>query len=306
MHKAGNKLNNRPYTPWALALLLAAGACGTPNPAVDDTPTSGSVLMIADADCRTAIDKELMVFSAFYPKAHIRMRYMDEGALLQAMLNDSVRCVVTATVPTGAQQAFYQKRNITTPVVPVYKSGIAVVVNKESTLQHLDLQGLARLLGKGMAAGTDTLQAFFVGQGSGIARLLKDTLHLQTLRAQAMQDVGELVAQVSRSTRSVGFLPFEALSDQDDPQVQALRSQVRLLPIARTATDPPVAISQSTLADGSYPLPRTVNILLTEGKSGLGTGFVSFVANHKGQRIILKLGLVPIKIPERNIEIVHE
>lgn len=306
MHKAGNKLSNRPHIPWALALLLACGSCGAPNPAVDDTPTSGAVLMIADADCRAAMDKELMVFGSFYPKAHIHMRYLDEGALLQAMLNDSVRCVVTTTVPTGAQQAYYQKRNITTPVVPVYKSGIAVVVNKESPLQSLDLQGLAQLLGKGLTAGADTLQGLFPGQGSGIARLLKDTLHLQAMRAQALPNVRELVAQVARSTRAVGFLPFEAISDQDDPQVQALRSQVRLLPIARTAADAPVAISQSTLADASYPLPRTVNILLTEGKSGLGTGFVSFVANHKGQRIILKLGLVPIKIPERNIEIVHE
>jgi phosphate transport system substrate-binding protein len=47
-------------------------------------------------------------------------------------------------------------------------------------------------------------------------------------------------------------------------------------------------------------------MVLAEGKSGLGTGFVSFVANHKGQRIILKLGLAPHKIPAREVEIVHE
>jgi phosphate transport system substrate-binding protein len=47
-------------------------------------------------------------------------------------------------------------------------------------------------------------------------------------------------------------------------------------------------------------------MLLTEGKSGLGTGFVSFVANHKGQRIILKLGVAPINVPPRNIQIVPQ
>jgi phosphate transport system substrate-binding protein len=64
--------------------------------------------------------------------------------------------------------------------------------------------------------------------------------------------------------------------------------------------------SQGTLADRSYPLRRQVVMVLAEGKSGLGTGFVSFVANHKGQRIILKLGLAPQKIPAREVEIVHE
>jgi phosphate transport system substrate-binding protein len=64
--------------------------------------------------------------------------------------------------------------------------------------------------------------------------------------------------------------------------------------------------SQSTLADGSYPLRREVYMILAEGKSGLGTGFVSFVANHKGQRIILKLGIAPHKVPAREVEIVHQ
>jgi len=42
-----------------------------------------------------------------------------------------------------------------------------------------------------------------------------------------------------------------------------------------------------------------------EGKSGLGTGFVSFVAGHKGQRIILKSGLAPQIVPARDVMIVH-
>jgi len=60
------------------------------------------------------------------------------------------------------------------------------------------------------------------------------------------------------------------------------------------------------LADASYPLRRPVYMVLAEGKSGLGTGFVSFVANHKGQRIILKHGLAPHKVPPREIEIVTQ
>jgi phosphate transport system substrate-binding protein len=38
-----------------------------------------------------------------------------------------------------------------------------------------------------------------------------------------------------------------------------------------------------------------------QGKAGLGMGFASFIAGEIGQRIILKSGLVPVKIPSRNI-----
>jgi phosphate transport system substrate-binding protein len=39
-----------------------------------------------------------------------------------------------------------------------------------------------------------------------------------------------------------------------------------------------------------------------ESFSGLGSGFVSFVAGEKGQRIILKSGLVPATMPIRIIQ----
>lgn len=317
MHKAamrGSELN------WAVVLttglLLLGGGCSTPDPERDDTPTAGRILVLADADCKPVVEKELLVFRSFYPKADIRVRYLPEAQLLKAMLNDSVRCVVTAVEPGGEQQAYFNERNISAPVVPVYHSGIAVVVHKDSPVQHLNLQQVARLLGKtdGLQVTTDadnnrfldSLTALFAGGGSGVARQLMDSLRIGPLRAQALPDVPSVITQVARNNRVIAFLPFEAISDLDDPAMRELRDQVRLLPIARTAADAATPLNQSTIGDASYPLSRTVNMVLTEGKSGLGTGFVSFVANIKGQRIILKLGLAPIRVPARNIQVVPQ
>ncbi len=300
-------------------VLLAASASGcrfsAPDPEKDDTPTSGSVLVLADADCRSVIDQELLVFSALYPKAHVHVRYLGEAELVKAMLNDSVRCVVTTVAPGADQAAYFKKRQLSAPVIPIYKAGIAVVVQKNSPLQYLSVAQVAELLGKpeGLQVTTDmeanlhldSLTALFAGTGSGVARLLADSLGIKTIRARALADVPAVVDQVARDPRTIGFLPFEAISDLDNPAVRALREQVRLLPISPAAGGPAVQPSQSSLADGSYPLRRTVTMVLTEGKSGLGTGFVSFVANHKGQRIILKLGVAPITVPPRNVEIVH-
>ncbi len=67
--------------------LLGASAAGcrftAPDPGKDDTPTSGRVLVLADADCRPVIDQELLVFSALYPKAEVQVRYMDEADLVK-------------------------------------------------------------------------------------------------------------------------------------------------------------------------------------------------------------------------------
>ncbi len=296
--------------------LLLLAACTSPDPGRDDTPTSGRVLIMADADCKPVVEKELLVFSDFYPKAQIHVRYLPEAELLKAMLNDSVRCVVAAVEPGGEQQAYFNKRTISAPVVPIYHSGIAVVVNKDSPVHALRLDQVARILGKTDAVEVssdaerdlflDSLTALFPGKGSGVARQLMESLHIAQLRAQALPDAAAVVAQVARGKYLIAFLPFEAISDLDDPAMRDLREQVRMLPIAPSAAAAPVPLNQATIADGSYPLHRTVNMVLTEGKSGLGTGFVSFVANIKGQRIILKLGLAPIRVPARNIQVVHQ
>jgi phosphate transport system substrate-binding protein len=40
-----------------------------------------------------------------------------------------------------------------------------------------------------------------------------------------------------------------------------------------------------------------------QGYSGLGMGFTSFVGTETGQRIILKSGLLPVRMPSRKIRI---
>jgi phosphate transport system substrate-binding protein len=59
--------------------------------------------------------------------------------------------------------------------------------------------------------------------------------------------------------------------------------------------------SQNNIAEGTYPLARDLYIINCQGYSGLGMGFASFVAGDIGQRIILKSGLLPVRMPGRNI-----
>jgi phosphate transport system substrate-binding protein len=51
-------------------------------------------------------------------------------------------------------------------------------------------------------------------------------------------------------------------------------------------------------------LARDLYIINCQGFSGLGMGFASFVAGDVGQRIILKSGLLPVRIPTRKFTII--
>lgn len=302
-------------TPFLLA------SCGdAPDPRTDDVPTKGHVLILADEDLRDLVEAEEFMFESIYDKATLDIRYLPEAELLKAVMNDSVRCWIGTVLPGGEQEAYYNKRNVKAHVVPIAMDGIAVLVHPDIGLDSLSAGEVLHALTFPQTFAAqgwmhkdgplDQPRPWFPSAGSGVARCLVDSLvgSVAQQRIVAMADKGldSMVQRVARDPLALGFASFSSLSDLDNPHMKALRAQVKLLAISTSDNSLGVLPSQSTLADGSYPLRRPVYMVLAEGKSGLGTGFVSFVANHKGQRIILKHGIAPNKVPPREIEVVAQ
>ena len=63
---------------------------------------------------------------------------------------------------------------------------------------------------------------------------------------------------------------------------------------------------QAYLATGDYPLSRSLYVLLNDPRSALPSGFTAFLTSDRGQRIILKSGLVPATQPVRIVNVKDE
>jgi hypothetical protein len=63
---------------------------------------------------------------------------------------------------------------------------------------------------------------------------------------------------------------------------------------------------QAYIANKLYPLCRSVYMINRQTRAGLGTGFVSFVAGEKGQRMMKLAGLVPATMQVRLIQITNK
>ncbi len=285
--------------------MLLAACSGPPDPRVDDTPTRGEVVVLADEDLRSMIEAQRKVFEHFYDNARLRIHYLPEARLREAMLGDSVRAVFTTCLPDSVQFDHFRKRNFTPDAVPILVDAIALVRAHGGAEEPVDVAWLKRRLTD--RSGRTCLVS---GAGNGVARTLADSLFdgdgAMITGAAATDGLDALIDRVASDTALTGLISFALISDLDDPRCRELRERVRLIPIAADDTSRAVMPSQGTLADGGYPLRRRVYAILTEWKSGLGTGFVSFVAGHKGQRIILKHGLAPHKVPAREVQIVNE
>ena len=59
--------------------------------------------------------------------------------------------------------------------------------------------------------------------------------------------------------------------------------------------------SQTTFATDEYPLKSEFYVLNYQPNLGLGIGFSAFLTGDRGQRIVLKSGLLPATMPGREI-----
>ena len=98
------------------------------------------------------------------------------------------------------------------------------------------------------------------------------------------------------SKNSLGIIGSNWLNDKRDTTNVTFKKNITVMGVSKldSAT---LANSwkpyQYYLYNGNYPLIRTIYALLNEPRSGVPTGFVHFCQLPRGQKIILRAGLLP-------------
>jgi phosphate transport system substrate-binding protein len=105
------------------------------------------------------------------------------------------------------------------------------------------------------------------------------------------------------------------ISDSDDPTQMRFKNGIRVAGLMPDSVEELLKVKpeehkddyfqplQAYLAKGFYPLSRDMMVCSREAKSGLGTGFIAWLASDKGQRVVLKAGLLPATMPVRIVKI---
>ena len=149
----------------------------------------------------------------------------------------------------------------------------------------------------------------FDNSGSSLVRYLKELAGEKDFKQKniyALKSNKEVIEYVSKHPEAIGITGFSWINDPGADYADAAKN-VRVLAIkdegSKTAPSQYFRPSQTTLYLKQYPLLRYLYVVNCSGRDGLGSGFEHFIESDKGQRIILRSGLLPIAIPERNIVI---
>jgi phosphate transport system substrate-binding protein len=295
-------------------------SCGNSNTGLSDTPTSGKAFISVDESYKLILDAELSMFHFLYKDAHISAELKPEGDVIQTLLNnDSCRLAIISRKLTNEEKDFFKKKKLYPIETKVALDAVAIIVHNDNIADSMSMDHLRAIFsGKifswnaiDSSAKQDSIHVIFDSKKSANARYLSEKFLSNSSQFPkncfAVNSNPDVVNYVSEHPNSLGIISVNWISDRDDSLTNSFLKKVKVVALS-SDINPYLFYQpyQAYIADGSYPLIREIWAINREGKSGLGTGFVAFVAGEKGQRIILKSGMVPATMPTRIVEIKTE
>ncbi|PAW92909.1 hypothetical protein CKK33_05155 [Mucilaginibacter sp. MD40] len=298
----------------ALAVILAVQGCGQSGSGNKkaqqpmDGFTSGIAQFSADESFSPIIDEELFVFKSAFQDAKPVITYKPETGVISDLLNDKTRIIITSRLLDTMETGVLKRRALTPEVNKFATDAVAIIINRASNDTTTSVSEIKQMLnGK---AKTDK-SIVFDNPNSSLVRYLKTLSGNNELKQKniyALSSNKEVIKYVSTHPNAIGITGFSWLNDPDKDYADAVE-KVKIVGVkddnSKTATNEYFKPSQTTLVQHTYPLSRSLYIIDCTGRKGLGAGFASFLASERGQRIILKSGLLPEVIPQREINIVH-
>ncbi|HHG85403.1 MAG TPA: hypothetical protein ENJ82_11710 [Bacteroidetes bacterium] len=278
-----------------------------------ETTTYGEINIGIDEMLAPVMRQEVMVFMELFPEGILHPFYKPEGELIRGLLDDSLRMIIIGRELRADEAAQIRQDKIRPTITQIGKAAIALVGHPSNPIDSLTENQLGQIMRGELSnwaeiGGKDeAINIVFDHPQSGVVSFVQnrfmnegDSLPANAFTAMSTEKVVDYVAQ---APNALGLVGVSWVADRDEPQVRDFLSRVRLVRMQTPDTSdlPGVWVRpyQNEIELDRWPLTHGIYAVSREHFSGLGTGFVVFVAGERGQRILLKAGVMPAYMPPR-------
>lgn len=297
-------------------IFIAEVSCNQTGMKATDTPTSGTTTIAVDETFEPVIQEETDVFESIYQSAEVLHISCPEVKAFNLLLHDSVGMVVATRLLNDQEKKFFADQKIFPKEIKIATDAIAFIVNKNNS-DTLITTGLVKRILSGELKYWNEVNA---KSELGAIKVVFDNTESSTAQYAATQicngklsgDLNalksnrEVIDYVAQNVNAIGIIGVNWISSHKQSILIGFQQGIKVMAVSKectASTDNSFQPYQAYLSTGQYPYTRSVYIILTEPRNGLATGFTSFIASDRGQRIILKSGILPATQPVRLIHV---
>lgn len=300
------KIDQLPYVLFLFVAVLFVNCKQADGSKKDkETILKGSTTILVDETIKPLIEDQIAVFQSDY-SAKITIEAKSEKEVEQAFLKDTSRIVVLSRTLNAEEMKHFERLKITPKITKIATDAIAFISNKNNNDTLIALEDVIHFIqGKPQKAIKGLV---FDNPNSSTVRYMNDLAGLKESPQKGIYSFKaneDVVKFVSENDGMIGVVGLNWLY-QPSPKMKEVVKKINVLSVKNETENAFFSPTQNNLAMGKYPLARDLFLINCQGYTGLGMGFASFVAGEVGQRIILKSGLLPIRMPGRRIIIKNE
>ena len=280
------------------------------NSATYDSPSSGTIHISVDESFKPVINEQIRMYEISYPGTKIIAHYKPEADCLRDLFSDTLNRTVIITRGLTEREDKYMKDSL--HYFPAWNAvatdAIAVVVNKESTDTLFTLKRLYdQLSGK---INRDQTIVFDGLNATSTVRFIVDSVlkgqKFDTSVVKAAKTSNDVLDYIAENKNAIGLVGINWIGNPEEPSQVKRLTKVKIAYVECIVCDdtPYVKPMQQSIITRRYPLVRGLYYINKENYVGLGTGFVNFLKNERGQLIFRRAYLGPVMdLDIRNVKI---
>ncbi|MDO4160354.1 MAG: substrate-binding domain-containing protein [Prevotellaceae bacterium] len=301
------------YTIVGLTLLFTTfSSCGEEKrkSSRTDTKSSGAITFASDESFSPIIDEELQVFEALNPEAKLTPIYTNELDAINLLMTDSIQLVIASRRFKQKEIDNLKARKFLPVCFPIAYDGLSLIINRENTDSCISVKDVKRILSGEVKDWSEIvpgskrglIEVVFDNKQSSTVHYCVDSLlngkPINSPNIYAANTSKEVIDHVEKTPNSIGVIGSNWLNDKRDTTNTTFKKNITVMSLSKFDKATPYNSwkpYQAYLLDGRYPLVRTIYVLLNDPYNGLPWSFGHFIEMPKGQLIIFKSGLLPVR-----------
>ncbi len=274
-----------------------------------DTYSSGTISFVSDESFSPIIEEERTVFQFDYPQAKVNPIYTSESDAINRLLDGKAWLAFSARNFKDSELKNLQARNFRPMAIKVAYDALAFIVNKANNDTIISVQDIVNVMNgkatkwKDLSYGSNDglITVVFDNAKSSTVHYVEDSIlggkPITNPNVAAVNKTAEVIKYVEENPHAIGVIGNNWLNDKHDSTNLTFNKNIRVMRVSKVHPATPSSGRlpyQYYIYNGEYPLVRTIYALLNDPRQGLPWGFAHFIESPKGQRIVMKAGLLPV------------
>jgi phosphate transport system substrate-binding protein len=282
-------------------VLVLAGCSSTSTPSPTTPALSGSFKIIGSNTVTPLSSVWAEEFMKANPKVSIAVSGPGSGAGIAALIDSTTDICQSSRTIKQSEIDQAKAKGVNPYEIQVASDGLSVVVHPSNPVSELTIAQLSAIytnqitnwkevggndasivvLSRDTNSGTHVFFKEHVVQMAGLPT--QNTKLEYGSKVLFLPSTEEGVLEVARNSNAIFY-----------PGLGYVTSQVKLVKIKKTASDPGILPSENTVLDGTYPISRPLLFYTNGAPTGVIKVFIDYCLSTEGQKKVTEVGYVPL------------